>query len=586
MSKYRYDDPGVVGRKTGIRIGNVAKDADGLENLDDFFAEGLETNDGVFNDLDFGNDNDNDKRVNYSYNNDSSAMDIVNSEPVSPKNLLSSSLRRQPYASQPLPNDDHSDNEIYNEIPKSQPLPSRRQHKRKSRPATPPPPQRDENSPASMQDFDEGLPDENDNRESEERHAREEEQARIEEKKQKEHEKKKASEIKKRDKEKAERERRRKERRAQLEREKKRQQEEEEENSREQERLSRLKSLSKGKKKQVAEEHSRVSPSPIPEEQYPEPEPEAYPEPLEDIQEEGPSREASPAVPPKRQRRRRSPTPPQSPLPEGQGWVAKTTSLTRQDSNYSDQIGTGVRRSKRRRIRPLASWALERTDFYGNVVGGPPIFNQSHFVDEGEKKRHAKETAKKREKEKEAEYYRTLDEKTKPAVLIRDDQGKEFKKDLVFTAKRSHVGKIKEGKLFEFKKFFTEPDHMASGLLVIDKDKHKPSKSSGDNTYVFYVIEGAAKIIVHESQFVVCQGGTFNIPRFNVYSIINYGLGPLKMFFTQIRIPPNNYNETDEVTTVATTSPVADGSFSNLTNKVDLSDNESVSSNRVLYDSD
>lgn len=66
-------------RKTGIRIGNVAKDADGLENLDDFFAEGLETNGGVFNDLDFGNDNDNDKRVNYSYNNDSSAMDIVNS---------------------------------------------------------------------------------------------------------------------------------------------------------------------------------------------------------------------------------------------------------------------------------------------------------------------------------------------------------------------------------------------------------------------------------------------------------------------------------------------------------------------------
>ncbi|KAG9318735.1 Mif2/CENP-C like-domain-containing protein [Chiua virens] len=66
----------------------------------------------------------------------------------------------------------------------------------------------------------------------------------------------------------------------------------------------------------------------------------------------------------------------------------------------------------------------------------------------------------------------------------------------------------------------------------------KPSKSTKDNTYVFYVIQGAVSVFIHETSFIITTGGMFLVPRGNTYYIQNIAERDAKLFFTQARMLP------------------------------------------------
>jgi len=121
-----------------------------------------------------------------------------------------------------------------------------------------------------------------------------------------------------------------------------------------------------------------------------------------------------------------------------------------------------------------------------------------------------------------------------------------------------------------FQKVFGDGDFIAAGQLIIPPKSQKPSKGTKDNTYVcvalhyssrclmileqvFYVIEGAVNLKVHETSLILATGGMFMVPRGdhttighylhrlintftgNTYYIENIADRDAKLFFTQAR---------------------------------------------------
>ena len=84
---------------------------------------------------------------------------------------------------------------------------------------------------------------------------------------------------------------------------------------------------------------------------------------------------------------------------------------------------------------------------------------------------------------------------------------------------------------WSFDKIFGDGDFLAAGQLVIPPNGRKPSKASKDNTYVslmvpfrsasclitfyqvFYVVEGAVNLKIHDTSLVLATGGMFMVPR-------------------------------------------------------------------------
>ncbi|KII88134.1 hypothetical protein PLICRDRAFT_110586, partial [Plicaturopsis crispa FD-325 SS-3] len=96
---------------------------------------------------------------------------------------------------------------------------------------------------------------------------------------------------------------------------------------------------------------------------------------------------------------------------------------------------------------------------------------------------------------------------------------------------------------WSFQKVLGDDDFIAAGQLVIPPKVRKPTKSAKDNTYVFYVIEGAVNVTVHKTSLVVATGGMFLIPRGNTYSIEAISERDAKLFFTQARKVPASEEE-------------------------------------------
>lgn len=66
---------------------------------------------------------------------------------------------------------------------------------------------------------------------------------------------------------------------------------------------------------------------------------------------------------------------------------------------------------------------------------------------------------------------------------------------------------------YAFQKVFTDGEFVAGGVLEIPPGGRKPSKPARDNTYIFYCIEGAVRVQVHKSHFVIARKGMFLVPR-------------------------------------------------------------------------
>ncbi|TBU35568.1 Mif2/CENP-C like-domain-containing protein [Dichomitus squalens] len=229
-----------------------------------------------------------------------------------------------------------------------------------------------------------------------------------------------------------------------------------------------------------------------------------------------------------------------------------------------DSNAEGLRRSKRRRYSPLAFWRLEKV-VYGRRENGPclvPSIKEIHRIPEikaeplgarrrrvgGRKKGRSTATA-------EPEPQQVLvydpeegwDDETDPhcKVLEFGTDGKEVERRVAFTAKMITPKAAAQG-AFYFQKIFGDGDYLASGVLYIPPNSTKPTKSTKDNTFVFFVIQGAVKFCVHQTNFILATGGMFMVPRGNVYYIQNICDREARLFFAQARKMPEDYREDTE----------------------------------------
>ncbi|TFK46651.1 hypothetical protein OE88DRAFT_1707180 [Heliocybe sulcata] len=225
--------------------------------------------------------------------------------------------------------------------------------------------------------------------------------------------------------------------------------------------------------------------------------------------------------------------------------------------NGSDGEHDGVRRSRRVRYGPLDWWRCEKV-VYGRRENGvtfvPHIKEIIRLPKEPVKllgaagrkggKRRAASRAKSGTAEPELEEVPNpnpeegWDDQTDPKGMIVDYiTRQEVERRVAFTA-RMLEPKAAANNDFYFQRVFGDGEFMAAGHLIIPPKKSKPSKATKDNTYVFYVIEGAVNVRVHKTSFIVATGGMFLIPRGNQYFIQNICERDVKLFFAQARKVP------------------------------------------------
>ncbi|KAI0748437.1 Mif2/CENP-C like-domain-containing protein [Daedaleopsis nitida] len=228
------------------------------------------------------------------------------------------------------------------------------------------------------------------------------------------------------------------------------------------------------------------------------------------------------------------------------------------EASPDDPNTDGLRRSKRRRYSPLAWWRLEKV-VYGRRESGKslvPSIKEIHRIPQvkpeplGARKRKGQNRKKSRTVEPEAQQVLVYDpeegwdDETDPHCKVFQD-GKEVDRRIAFTAKMV-TPKPASGGDFYFQKIFGEGEYIAAGQLFIPPGSMKPTKATKDNTYVFYVIQGAVKFCIHETNFVLSTGGMFMVPRGNVYYIQNICDREARLFFAQARKIPAEPRDSEE----------------------------------------
>ncbi|TCD64256.1 hypothetical protein EIP91_004325 [Steccherinum ochraceum] len=229
-----------------------------------------------------------------------------------------------------------------------------------------------------------------------------------------------------------------------------------------------------------------------------------------------------------------------------------------QDNNQEHP--NGVRRGTRTRYAPLDWWRLEKV-VYGRRESGPclvPNIKEIHRVPKeevvplGSKRRkrmksRGKSATRSVEPEEIVPYNpeEGWDDDTPDRGMVIDYETElEQDKRVAFTAKMLEL-KPAANHEFLFQKVFGDGNFIAAGQLTIPPKKQKPTKGTKDNTFVFYVIEGAVNFKVHRTSFVLTTGAMFLVPRGNMYYIQNISDREAKLFFAQARKMPE-YELADE----------------------------------------
>ncbi|KAI0053927.1 hypothetical protein FA95DRAFT_1551703 [Auriscalpium vulgare] len=214
----------------------------------------------------------------------------------------------------------------------------------------------------------------------------------------------------------------------------------------------------------------------------------------------------------------------------------------------SPQDARGLRRGARVRYAPLEWWRREKV-VYGRREGGVsfvptikeivriPKDAPQPLSKSGKRKRSMPPRSKSKTVE-EAMVYNPEegwdDETDTNGTVVDWYSGQEVARRLVFPARHVKHRPAANNSFF-FTKVFGDGEYVASGQLLIPPGGHKPSKMTKDNTYVFYVIEGAVTFKVHNSSYILCTGGMILVPRGNTYYIENIGKRDAKLFFAQAR---------------------------------------------------
>ncbi|KAF8559843.1 hypothetical protein OG21DRAFT_1503063 [Imleria badia] len=209
----------------------------------------------------------------------------------------------------------------------------------------------------------------------------------------------------------------------------------------------------------------------------------------------------------------------------------------------------GVRRGLRHRYGPLDWWRQERV-VYGrrdsDVILVPQIKEIIRIPQEpvkplgkaGKRKRGAGTRSKSKGRDTPFNPEEGWDENTPTnATVIDYATQEEVSRRVTFLANMIEPKQAANSNWF-FQRIFGEGEFIAAGQMHIPPKSQKPSKSTKDNAYVFYVIQGAVSVFIHETSFIITTGGMFLVPRGNTYYIENIAERDAKLFFTQARMLP------------------------------------------------
>ncbi|KAF9532781.1 Mif2/CENP-C like-domain-containing protein [Crepidotus variabilis] len=220
----------------------------------------------------------------------------------------------------------------------------------------------------------------------------------------------------------------------------------------------------------------------------------------------------------------------------------------------------GVRKSKRKPMKPFAYWRGERYVYGKPEDQNGPIYvpnikeiiripEEPHVKLRGAGKR--KRSSTRPRSRSRARSYPDEEDIPPAAPVVDPEEGwdddteakcvvqnyttrEEVERRIAWTAKMVEP-RLATDRTWSFDKIFGDDDFIAAGQLVIPPKGRKPSKAAKDNTYVFYVIEGAVNFKIHNQSMVLATGGMFMVPRGNTYFIENICNRDARLFFTQAR---------------------------------------------------
>ncbi|WVQ92233.1 hypothetical protein IAS59_006042 [Cryptococcus gattii] len=215
------------------------------------------------------------------------------------------------------------------------------------------------------------------------------------------------------------------------------------------------------------------------------------------------------------------------------------------DDGYHGNFVT--RRSGRQHYKPLEFWRGEKVEYMRGpgcavikeiitIPEDPPIPLAARRSRKNGRARSGSVAAGKRKREDSVEDEEGWDHKTEPTGLVQDyPLGEECYRKIA-CPKALLDPKLVSGGNFKYQKVFGEGHFMAAGIVYIPVGQIKNTKPSKDNTYVFYVIQGAVQVTIYRTSFVMAPGSQFLVPRGNDYCIEN--ISPDKeaqLFFAQAR---------------------------------------------------
>ncbi|KAG8993409.1 hypothetical protein FRB90_000715, partial [Tulasnella sp. 427] len=238
--------------------------------------------------------------------------------------------------------------------------------------------------------------------------------------------------------------------------------------------------------------------------------------------------------------------------PNAQAKKVRRTFVPQLDDDDDD---TGLRRGKRQRFAPLQWWRGEHAVVRRPRAGEAPVPIISEIVRVPEEqaeplsKKHRRRATTKPPSSrgaggggarKQSEVYvdnpdEGWDAETDQNAMVIDyDTKQEMEKVIAQTAAMLNP-KQPLNASYAFQKVFSDGEFVAGGILEIPVGGKKPSKPARDNTYLFYCIEGAVRVMVHRSTFVIARNGMFMVPRGNQYYLENISDHDCKLFFAQAR---------------------------------------------------
>lgn len=230
------------------------------------------------------------------------------------------------------------------------------------------------------------------------------------------------------------------------------------------------------------------------------------------------------------------------------------------DSEISDEEDEDiVRRSRRVKYAPVKYWLGEKLEYDTYRPGSnrqvPKILGVRRVPEPqaaplSKRKRRPQQKARSKsrrleteERESELPRGRSVahmeegwDAETRQTGIVIDYKtNEEVRKTIVYTAGMLDPQPARKGEFLSHRLFDNER-WMAAGYLIIPPNGEKPRKPTKDNIFVFFLIEGAIYVKIHETEFYLGPGGIFFVPRGNFYFIRNMRNYPAKLCYFQSRL--------------------------------------------------